>query len=83
MANRTLGAVDGTSLFACSICGIPARFPGELEYTAERLFRHSDGRHGETTTKLEEARKHGQIPRNQGDAPRFPAGVLADWQAIT
>lgn len=79
MADRTLGAVDGTSLFACSYCGVPARFPTEMKYTAERLFmcfRHSD-----TTTNLQEAQKHGQgVNLRDEVAPRFPLGAPASWQ---
>ncbi len=82
MANRTLGAVDGTSLFACSICGVPARFPSEMTYTAERFFQCF--RHSDTTTNLQEAQKHGQgLGKRNESAPSFPLGVLADWQVIS
>lgn len=80
MAHRTLGVVDGTSLFACSICGVPARFPTELEYTEARLFVHKDGRHGKNNMREDENRARGRIPPDQ-QAPRFPIGVKADWQA--
>ncbi len=79
MADRTLGAVDGTSLFACSLCGVPFRFPTEGRYTAERFFycfRHSD-----TTTNLQEAQKHGRGIGPDRQSPMFPIGVKADWQA--
>jgi hypothetical protein len=77
MANRRIGADDGTVLFACSICGVPARFPTEMTYRADRTFmcfRHSD-----TTTNLEEARKQGRGYRGDEVAPRFPIGVKPDW----
>lgn len=79
MANRRIGADDGTVLFACSLCGIPARYPTEMRYTAERFFycfRHSD-----TTTNLEEAMKQGRGARYTDESsPRFPVGVAALWQ---
>ena len=79
MANRTLGAVNGTSLFACSICGVPARFPTEMRYMADRTFMCF--RHKDTTTNLEESRKRGQgLNKRDDQAPRFPVGVKADWQ---
>jgi len=74
-----MGSDDGTVLFACSICGIPARYPTEMTYTAERTFRCF--RHADTTTNLEEARKHGRH-RAPGDAPVFPVGVMAVWQVM-
>lgn len=80
MANRTLGSVDGTSLFACSLCGVPFRYPIEGKYTAERMFQCF--RHKDTTTNLQEAQKHGQgVTKRDEIAPRFPIGVKAGWQA--
>lgn len=81
MANRTMGAVDGTALFACSICGVSARFPGELKYTADRLFVHSDDRHGKDRPLIEENSKRGRMPLDQ-QSPRFPVGVMAGWQVM-
>lgn len=79
MAQRRLGADDGTALFACSICGVPSRFPSEMKYTAERKFQCF--RHADTTTNLEEARKHGQgLGKTNETTPQFPLGVLASWQ---
>lgn len=79
MANRRLGADDGTVLFACSICGIPARFPDEMIYRSDRLFQCF--RHSDTTTNLDEARKQGQGVRFGGDesAPRCPLGVPPNY----
>lgn len=71
--------MDGNVKFACSYCGVPRFYPAEMEYTAERMFRCY--RHDrETTTNLEEARKHNQMPRPMGDMPRFQVGVPAEWQ---
>ncbi len=78
MADRTLGAVDGTSLFACALCGVPFRFPLEGRYTAERLFYCF--RHKDTTTRLEESRRHGKGVGADHLSPMFPIGVRADWQ---
>ena len=78
MANRWIGAEDGTSLFACSICGVSARFPSEMRYTSERKFQCF--RHGDTTTNLDEARKHGKGVGHDEVAPRFPFGSKAGWQ---
>lgn len=82
MANRALGAVDGTSLFACSYCGVPARFPVEMRYMADRTFMCF--RHRDTTTNLQEAQKHGQgVSKKDEQAPNFPIGVKAGWQVIS
>lgn len=78
MGQRRIGADDGTVLFACSICGIPARYPTEMKYRSDRLFQCF--RHRDTTTNLDEARKQGQGVRVQEEvAPRFPLGVKPDW----
>jgi hypothetical protein len=80
MARTTAGHIDGSVKFACSFCGVPRFFPAEMTYTAERTFRcnwHSN----ETTTNLEQAKLHGQGIRANGDAPKFPVGVPAEWQS--
>ncbi len=80
MANRTLGSTDGTSLFACSYCGVPARFPKEMKYTAERFFVCF--RHPDKITVLEQRRAQEQAMRGKGEriAPPFPIGHKASWQ---
>ena len=75
---RRLGADDGTVLFACSICGIPARYPTEMRYCSDRLFR-CNRFCTETTNALDEARKQGQGPRGDEAAPRFNVGVAPGW----
>jgi len=78
MASRQLGAEDGTVLFACSLCGVPARYPLEMRYTAERFFYCF--RHRDTTTNLEEARKQGRGARVRDEmVPHFPVGVAPAW----
>lgn len=65
-------------MFACSICGIPARYPTEMVYRSDRLFQCF--RHSDTTTNLDEARKQGQGVRGGDEiAPRFPVGTKPDW----
>jgi hypothetical protein len=74
MSQRRLGADPGTVLFACSICGLPARYPTEMVYRTDRTFMCF--RHRDTTTNLDEARKQGQGVRGGDEmAPRFPVGV--------
>lgn len=81
MGNRRLGADDGTVLFACSYCGVPARYPTEMQYTAERLFMCF--RHRDTTTNLEEARKQGRGVRGGDEiSPRFPIGAAPLWYTL-
>jgi len=76
---RRLGADDGTVLMACSICGIPARYPTEIRYCSDRLFRCNQFC-TETTNRENEARKEGQSTRNVDEAtPRFKVGVAPDW----
>lgn len=73
--NRTS---DGSVLVGCGVCGCPAMWPDEFKLRADKIlqcYRHSD-----TTTNLEEAQKHGRIPRGQGEfTPRFLAGVKPGW----
>jgi hypothetical protein len=76
----TAGDMPGSVKFACSYCGVPRFYPAEMVYTAERTFR-CNWHENETTTNLEEARKHTQIPRPHGDAARFPVGTPAEWQS--
>ena len=78
MARTTGGAPEGHVKFACSLCGVPRFYPSEMKYTAERFFQCNW--HSDTTTNLEEARKHGQH-RIGSDVPPFPVGVKADWQS--
>jgi hypothetical protein len=80
MADRWIGSQDGTSLFACSICGVPSRFPTEMKYTVERrfvCFRHPD-----TITVLEQQRAQEAAMRRKAApiAPPFPVGRKASWQ---
>lgn len=75
--NRRLGADDGTVLFACSICGIPARYPTEMRYCSDRLFR-CNRFCTEKTNALDEARKQG-TRINDEQAPRFPVGTKPGW----
>lgn len=77
--NRQLGAEDGTVLFACSICGIPARYPTEMRYCEDKLFR-CNRFCTETTTPQGEALKNGQSSRKPDEqAPRFAVGVKPSW----
>ena len=73
--HRSLGAEDGTVLFACSICGIPARYPTEMRYCSDRLFRclrTCDDPH----IPQEEDRKNGvSLTAPDEQAPRFRVGV--------
>jgi hypothetical protein len=80
MADRWIGSQDGTSLFACSFCGVPSRFPTEMKYTAERFFVCF--RHPDTITVLEQRRAQEQAMRGKREpiAPPFPVGVKASWQ---
>lgn len=80
MADRWIGSQDGTSLFACSICGVPARFPTEMKYTAERYFVCF--RHPDTTTVLEQrqAQERAMARKPAPVAPSGPLGVKASWQ---
>jgi hypothetical protein len=76
---RRLGADDGTVLFACSVCGIPARYPTEMRYCADRLFR-CNRFCTEAETPLDESRKRGQSAQIRDEqAPRFPVGVAPGW----
>ncbi len=76
---RPLGAEDGTVLFACSICGIPYRYPGELRYCSDRLFR-CERTCNDPHIPQEEDRKNGQAGKEREDiAPRFNVGVAPDW----
>lgn len=77
MSHRRIGADDGTVMFACSLCGVPARYPTEMRYTPERLFYCF--RHADTTTNLEEARKQGRGARSEEITPRFPIGTKPSW----
>lgn len=79
MARTTAGSMPGNVKFACSYCGVPRFYPAEMQYTAERTFR-CNWHENETTTNLEEARKHGRV-RTHSDAPPFPVGVKAEWQS--
>lgn len=60
-------------MFACSLCGIAARYPTEMTYRADRTFMCL--RHRDTTTNLEEARKQGRGTRDRDEiTPRYPIG---------
>lgn len=79
MARTTAGAIPGNVKFACSYCGVPRFYPSEMRRTAEGMFR-CNWHENETTTNLEESRKHAQH-RPTGDSPPFPVGVPAEWQS--
>jgi len=59
----------------CSICGNAFRYPGEIRYCSDRLFR-CNRFCTEEENQLEEARKQGRGVRARDEhAPRFGVGV--------
>lgn len=71
---RPLGAEDGTVLAGCSICGNSFRFPAELRYCSDGLFR-CNVYCTETETPYDYDRKT-MANRQVHDevAPSFPVG---------
>lgn len=78
--SRPLGAEDGTVLMACSICGNSFRFPGELRYCSDRLFR-CNMFCTETENREDYDRKQAAARAALKDevTPPFPVGVKPGW----
>ena len=71
---RRLGADDGTVLMGCSICGNAFRYPIEIRYCSDRLFRCKQFC-TEKTNPTEEDRKNGLSGKNRDQiAPPFKVG---------
>lgn len=65
-------------LMGCSICGFTFRYPTEIRYCEDKLFR-CNVFCTETTTPLGEARKQGlSLRKDEGQIP-FPVGPKPDW----
>lgn len=75
MAYRRLGAEDGTVLIGCSICGNAFRWPTEIRYCSDRLFRCN--RYCTETENLQDYNDKQATARRQRpdeNAPNFPVG---------
>jgi hypothetical protein len=76
---RPLGSDDASVLCACSICGIPYRYPSEMRYCSDKRFRclrTCDDPH----IPQDEDKKRGISARDPDEAsPRFTVGVKPSW----
>lgn len=70
---RRLGAEDGTVLAGCSICGNAFRFPTELRYCSDGLFR-CNVFCTEKETPQDYDRKQTMRKPHDEIAPPFPVG---------
>jgi len=77
--NRRLGADDGTVLFACSICGIPARYPTEMRYCSDRLFRCLQFCNDPHIPQEEDQKNGLTAKRREEVAPTFKVGAKPGW----
>lgn len=77
---RPLGWNEGETMFACSICGFPFRFPSELVYADDRLFYCT--RHcwlGETVSGHFRKLPH-LHPRRDEQRPPVMGGMPSWWE---
>lgn len=77
--SRDFDAIDGTVMFACAICGFPARYGnGEMRRMSDGAFLCF--RHPDTERPLDYERKQGTASKIKDPATvPFPLGGKPGW----